>query len=199
MTENDSMADIESKNEKKKTGDVTLREKEFVALDTTGWTSERFEPSVIRYRSLVKPRTEIKDKWKDYLFPMVKEIVRDELNKEFRGYSLTDSTTLPSYGFTLASQPFVSAQAGLELDAGPILSSELETLTSQNKNPNLLLQQAIIDSNKDILSTCKGNYVAMTYEGKIISSSTKKVDLLKKVQKLKLPYNQIFIYAVPLK
>ena len=198
MTENDSMADIESKNEKKKT-DVTIREKELFALNTTGWTSERFEPSAIRYRSLVEPRTEIKDKWKEYLFPMVKEIVRDELNKEFRGFSLTDSTTLPSYGFALTSQPFMSAQAGLELDMDTMLSSELETLTSQNKNPNLLLQQAIIDSNKDILSTCKGNYVAMTYEGKIISSSTKKVDLLKKVQRLKLPHNQIFIYSVPLK
>lgn len=57
----------------------------------------------------------------------------------------------------------------------------------------------ILECNHDYLvKNYKGEFVGLTFDGKVIASSSSQVDLLNKIEKLQFPIEQIFVYSVPL-
>jgi len=62
------------------------------------------------------------------------------------------------------------------------------------------LEQKIVNGIREYLvNQFKGTYVAITYEGKVVDSDVSKIKIMKRVKKMEIPLEQIFLYAVPLK
>lgn len=141
--------------------------------------------------------------------PGLKKSIMDEL-----GLERVESSWQPwgtflggsSYLQTLDQSPFLetTTESPFKLqeieDGYKKLEKEIQDLKSkQEKSNNFQIQQSIIESNKDFLNqTHKGKFVALTYEGKVIASSSVKVDVIKQVKGSKIALNQVFIYGVPL-
>ncbi len=62
------------------------------------------------------------------------------------------------------------------------------------------IENQVIENNRNYLfENYKGQYVGITYDGKIIASSQSKLDVTNEIKKLNVPLDQIFLYEVPLK
>jgi len=73
-----------------------------------------------------------------------------------------------------------------------------QTQISQKHEINL--EQKIVDDIREYLvNQFKGIHVAITYDGKVIDSDISKIKIMKRVKKMEIPSEQIFLYAVPLK
>jgi len=145
---------------------------------------------------------------------IVRSIVREEMNlrqtdtdSSLRSVSLINFGGYPLY----PPQLDFSEEAGFQVDASKkaleekfqMLEEKVKRFESSLNKPeqkNVKIQEGIVTYNRDFLvREYKGNFVAITYEGKVVGSSENKVDLMKKIKYLNVPTDQLFIYAVPLK
>lgn len=60
----------------------------------------------------------------------------------------------------------------------------------------LKIQKRICENLAETLNKYKGNFVAISYDGKIITEDSTEVGLFEKIEKLKIPKRSIFIYKV---
>lgn len=62
-----------------------------------------------------------------------------------------------------------------------------------------LEQKIVHDIGGYLVNQFKGAYVAITYDGKVIDSDISKIKIMKRMKKIDIPLQQMFLYAVPLK
>jgi len=207
MVENES---TELKSVKQKTGvNITTSETE-----TIGQPSLKFRGQIEANSEMMESlRRTIEIEMERKLSTRIeglKKSLKDELGLEMIGSNWQPFGTLlggSSYPPTL-DQTFSLVEPTTESpfklqeieDKYRKLEKEIQDLKSKQDKPNnFQIQQSIIEHNKYFLNqNHKGEFVALTYEGKVIASSSVKVDVIKKVKSSKIPLNQVFIYGVPL-
>lgn len=83
------------------------------------------------------------------------------------------------------------------------ISKELADLRDAQKHGMFKegeIENQVIENNRNYLfENYRGQYVGITYDGKIIASSQSKLDVTNEIKKLNVPFDQIFLYEVPLK
>jgi hypothetical protein len=63
---------------------------------------------------------------------------------------------------------------------------------------NILMGETVKRNYEYLVANYRGEYVALTFDGKVAEHSKSQIELLKKIDSLAIPKNQIFVYSVPL-
>jgi len=61
-----------------------------------------------------------------------------------------------------------------------------------------VMTQIVGKSHDYLVTNYKGEYVALTFDGKVVEHSKSQIDLLNRIDNLVIPKNKIFVYSVPL-
>lgn len=101
------------------------------------------------------------------------------------------------------TQKMIQFEIGKFQTQNQAISKELADLRDAQKHGMFkegeIENQVIKNNHNYLFENYKGQYVGITYDGKIIASSQSKLDVTNEIKKLNVPLDQIFLYEVPLK